>query len=157
MSGWSNARQGGWQRVRREDTSLPPTTARWTSADVAALLVAFYARWELGLAFLALKLWQQASGYQGSVFAFAREKWDGAVFAARNLMSGATLPFAAPFSSRGSGNLAFDAWRQSELARIEAERMRLRTAERDFAAYRGELLQGDRETFERFMRARGDQ
>ncbi len=155
MSGWSSARQGGWQRVRREETSLPPASGRWTSADVAALLITFYARWELGLAFLALKLWQQSSGYQGSVFAFAREKWDGLVFATRSVMSGASLPFAASFAQRGSGNHAFDMWRQSELARIEAERSKLRLAERDFANYRDGLLHGDRETFERFMQARG--
>ena len=156
MSGWSNARHGGWQRVRRdESSSMPPATGRWTSADIAALLIAFYAKWELGLAFLALKLWQQSSGYQGSVFGFAKEKWDGLVFATRNLMSGSALPFSMNFADRGSGNHAFDMWRQSELARIEAERTRLRVAERDFASYRDELLHGDRETFERFMRTRG--
>ena len=56
---------------------------------------------------------------------------------------------------RSSGNHAFDRWRHAELARIEAERDRLRGAERDFAAYRDELLHAkDRDDFERFMQAR---
>ena len=101
-----------------------------------------------------LKLWQQASGYPGSVFAFAREKWDGLVSVARSVLSGASVP-SLHLGARSSGNQAFDAWRRTELSRIEAERERLRHAERDFAAYRDELLHAkDREDFDRFMQAR---
>ena len=58
-------------------------------------------------------------------------------------------------SSRTSGNQAFDSWRETELSRIEAERSKLRTAEREFAAYRDELLHAkEREDFDRFMHTR---
>ena len=157
MGGWGNAtRQGGWHHVRRDDmVGLPRAAGRWTAPDVAMTIVAFVIHWEVGLAFLALKLWQQASGYEGSVLAFTREKWEALVGATRAMMSGVSLPTATPFGARSSGNEAFDAWRQTELARIEAERAKLRAAEREFTSYRDELLHAkDREDFERFMQSR---
>ena len=158
MSGWGNAtRQGGWNTTRRANRAagLSRTAGRWTAPDVAVMVGAFVIRWELGLAFLGLKLWQQASGYQGSVFSFAREKWDGMVALTRQLLPGTILPFTVSVGPRSTGNKAFDAWRQGELTRIEAERERLQTAEREFTAYRDELLHAkDREDFDRFMQAR---
>ena len=62
---------------------------------------------------------------------------------------------AAPSSWRSTGNVAFDEWRESELARLEAERRKLAEAERDFAQHIEELRRArDREEFESFMRAR---
>ena len=56
---------------------------------------------------------------------------------------------------RSSGNTAFDAWREGELARIEEERRKLEAAEREFTDYMESLRQAkDREEFERFMRER---
>ena len=153
MVGWSEGRQ--WQRVRRRDAAgVPGTGGRWTVPDAAATLVGFAIHWELGVAFLGLKLWQQASGYPGSVFAFASERWEALVGFARSVMSGAAMP-SLHIGPRSSGNLAFDTWRRTELTRIEAEREKLRVAEREFAAYRDELLHvKDREDFQRFMQAR---
>ena len=154
MGGWGNGVHG-WQRVRRSDPAgVPATGGRWTTPDFAATIVGFAIHWELGVAFLVLKLWQQASGYPGSVFAFGREKWDGLVALARSVLSGTTMP-ALHLGARSSGNQAFDAWRRAELSRIDAERERLRHAEREFASYRDELLHAkDREDFERFMQIR---
>lgn len=165
MGGWGNATRQGttgegtwncsdWTSVRRERV---PRTARapgrWTALDVALAVATFLVSHELCLAFIALKLWHQASGYEGSVLAFAADRWEMLVGAARRLFSGRSV--AMPFVSRSSGNHAFDAWRESELSRIEAERAKLRGAEREFAAYRDELLHAkDREDFDRFMRAR---
>ena len=156
MSGWSNYAHG-WQRVRRRDLSgVPSPVGRWTVPEVAATIAAFAVRWEIGLAFLALKLWQQASGYQGSVFAFTREKWEALVALTRSVLGGASIP-SFNVGARSSGNHAFDTWRRSELSRIDAERAKLRQAEHEFTSYRDELLHAkDRDDFERFMRARGD-
>lgn len=153
--GWNSATGSGW-RVRRDAPAGVPRTARgWTAPDIIAMVVAFLVHWEFGVAFLALKLWQQASGYPGSAFAFGIEKWEALVAATRSLLGGTHLPFSLNVGPRSSGNQAFDAWRETELARIEAERTKLRAAERDFAGYRDELLQvTDREDFERFMQAR---
>jgi hypothetical protein len=154
MGGWSESTQG-WHRVRRSGRAdVSCAAGRWTLPDFAAMAVGFAIHWELGLAVIGLKLWQQASGQTGTVFGFAREKWDGLVGATRSVLSGAAMP-SFHVGPRSSGNHAFDSWRQSELARIEAEREKLRAAEREFAAYREELLHAkDREDFDRFMQAR---
>ncbi len=160
MVGW-NGSGYGWHRARRRAAPGVSDAGGWTLADTATIVVAAMIRWELAAAFVALKLWQQASGYRGSAFSFAREKWEGLVGATRSLLAGGALPSlhvgSSGFGPRSSGNNAFDRWRRTELARIEGERERLRGAERDFAAYRDELLHAkDREDFERFMQARSD-
>lgn len=156
MGGWKAAGNSGWEVRSDKGPGLPRTAGRWTAPDVGVTIVAFLVHWEFGLAFLALKLWQQASGYPGSVFSFAREKWEGLVSMARGLMSGVSLP-SMHLGPRSTGNHAFDAWRRTELERIEAERSKLRAAEREFTAYRDELLHAkDREDFERFMQSRGE-
>ena len=156
MGGWDSGIHG-WGRVRRETSAgVPSAGARWSAPEIVATVVAFAIRWELGLALLGLKLWQQASGYRGNVFSFARDRWDVLVAMARGALSGTSLPFSLHVGPRSSGNHAFDTWRHGELSRIETERERLRSAEREFAAYRDELLQAkDREDFDRFMRQRG--
>ena len=159
MDGWHSAtRQRGWNgRTRGKATAH---VNRWTGLDIFALIVCFWARWELGVAFLGLKLWHQASGFEGSVFAFTRLKWDALVRVMQGLLAGHAMPFSlhvgrVHIGRASSGNRAFDAWRDTELARIEAERGKLRAAEREFVSYHDELLQAkDREDFERFMRAR---
>ena len=156
MSGWNAASQG-WSRTRRNrrDETVAEGGGRWVPTDVVALLVAFAIRWELGIAFLALKLWHQASGRRISTFAFAREKWDAAVAFVRTVGNGLHLPMTLHVGARSSGSPAFDRWRQDELARIAAERSKLADAEAEFARYRDELLRArDNEHFDRFMRSR---
>ena len=155
MSGWNDAaRQREWSR-QGAGRVRGASVGRWSPLEILFLVLAFLLRWEIGLAFLGLKLWHQASGAGGSVFAFARVKWEGLVSLVQGAVGGRPLPFSVHFGQGSSGNHAFDAWRRAELARIEAERAKLRTAERDFAGYHDELLQAkDREDFERFMRAR---
>ena len=156
MVGWNHGGRG-WQRARRQPAPGLPGTGGWTLADTATIIVAVMLRWELAVAFVGLKLWQQASGHSGSAFAFAREKWAALVGIARSAIGGGALP-SMRVGPRTSGNLAFDRWRGAELDRIEAERDRLRVAERDFAAYRDELLHAkDREDFDRFMQAQQGQ
>ena len=169
MGGWGNATRqaglnqggwsgGGWTEVRRDGKPRPPaahaTAGRWTALDVALTVGTFVLGWQVCVAFVGLKLWHQASGFEGSVLAFAGDRWDVLVRATRRLLAGGS-GFSMPFVSRSSGNHAFDAWRQAELQCIEAERNKLRASEQDFAAYRDELLHAkDSEDFERFMRAR---
>ncbi len=164
MGGWSGAaRAGQWaergDQVRGSEQGREKRRRRenrgWTPADVTMLVVAFVARWELGLGFLALKLWHQASGYEGSTLSFARLKWNGLVSLARAVFEGRALPISLSFGAKSSGNLAFDAWRRGELERIAVERQKLQAAEGEFARYRDDLLQArDREAFDRFMRSR---
>ena len=160
MGGWSDTtRQREWSG-RSRARSATGTAARWTGLDVFALVICFWAHWELGIAFLGLKLWHQASGFEGSVFSFARLKWDALVRLTQGVFAGRAMPFSLHVGPihvgrASSGNRAFDAWRETELSRIEAERVKLRSAERAFVDYHDELLQAkDREDFDRFMRAR---
>ena len=155
MGGWGNDARG-WQRMRRAEMSgLPSAGGRWTMPEIAATVIAFAVHWELGLAFLALKLWHQASAHGGSVFTFAREKWESLVNLTRGVLSSGASWSSLHAGPRSSGNQAFDTWRRGELTRIEAERDRLRAAEREFTSYRDELLHAkDREDFDRFMQAR---
>lgn len=156
MGGWSNAARGGqWTELGRHGRGKGRDRG-WTTADVAILVVAFVARWELGMAFLALKFWHQASGYDGSTLSFARMKWNGLVALTRAMVDGGSLPVSFSFGPKSSGNLAFDAWRQGELDRIAVERRKLQAAEVEFTRYRDDLLQArDREAFDRFMQTRG--
>jgi hypothetical protein len=55
-------------------------------------------------------------------------------------------------SVRTSGNTAFDAWRDGEISRIEAQRQALETRLREFEGYVDTLKRAkDRATFDRFM------
>lgn len=59
------------------------------------------------------------------------------------------------FRGRSSGNVAFDEWREAELARLEEERQKLAAAEREFVDFMENLRRAkDREEFDRFMAAR---
>ena len=118
------------------------------------MVAGFALYWPIGLAILGWKFWQKKSGYQGDLFSFAREKWEGA----------ANWSFAGPgggFAARSwrsfgsSGNRAFDEWRAGELARLEEERRKLVAAEREFAEFLEQLRRArDREEFDRFMQER---
>lgn len=154
-TGWTNATgDNRWWMKRESAGDVARPNGRWTAPDVVGVVVAFLVHWELGLAFLALKLWQQASGHPGNALTFGVEKWEQLVATARRVVGGG-FPTSFHVGPRSSGNHAFDAWRETELRRIEAERAKLRDAERAFATYRDELLHAkDREDFERFMQSR---
>lgn len=110
----------------------------WTLGPVGffGMILGFILFWPIGLAILAMNILNR----KGYPMPFA------------NLMEKAMD--RAPFA-RGTGNMAFDEWRQTELERIEKERQRLAEAEREFAAFSDELRRAkDREEFERFMQAR---
>ena len=54
-----------------------------------------------------------------------------------------------------SGNQAFDAWKETELARLEEERRKLDAAQKEFNDYLDHLRHAkDREEFDRFMNER---
>ena len=64
-----------------------------------------------------------------------------------------TLEFKGPAAR--TGNVAFDDWREKELARLDEERQKLMRASEEFEAYARELRRAkDSEEFERFMASR---
>lgn len=127
---------------------------RWKPFEIAAMVLGFIVFWPIGLAILFAKIWQRQHGHQGDLFTFAREKAAGfqQTFYSQAGFGGES---GAASSCRSTGNVAFDEWRESELARLEAERRKLAEAERDFARHIEELRRArDREEFDGFMRAR---
>lgn len=115
----------------------------WTPATIALMVLGFIVYWPLGLAVLAYILW-------GDRLELFRRDVGRATDRVAGMMrrSGANLPFGA----ERTGNVAFDDWREKELARLDAERRRLSEASLEFEAYARELRRAkDQEEFDRFM------
>ncbi len=126
------------------------SAGNWKLSELVAMLVGFVFFWPIGLAVVLWKMWQKKQGYGGDIFAFLREQTEA-------VRRGWNFEDRAPryYSSGTSGNVAFDEWREAELARLEEERRKLAEAERDFARHIEELRRArDREEFESFMRNR---
>jgi hypothetical protein len=128
--------------------------AHWRPFEIAAIVIGFMIFWPIGLALLFLKLWGRSFGHEGDLFSFAAEqgaKMRGAFGGDAKDARG----WAGPSFMRSTGNVAFDEWREGELARLEEERRKLAEAEREFSEHIAELRRArDREEFEGFMRAR---
>ena len=114
----------------------------WTPATIALMVGGFLVYWPLGLAVLAYILWgDRLELFRRDV----GQTTDRVMSGLRR--SGANLPFA----EGRTGNVAFDDWRESELARLDAERARLNEARAEFETYARELRRAkDLEEFERF-------
>jgi hypothetical protein len=129
--------------------------AHWRPFEVAAVIFGFFIFWPIGLALLLLKLWSRSFGYQGDLFAFAAEQSAKVKSAFGDASGEASQSWAGPSFMRSTGNVAFDEWREGELARLEEERRKLAEAEREFAEHIAELRRArDRDEFDSFMRAR---
>ncbi len=159
-TGQTSNDQTQWRRHR--------CASAWRPLEVAATILAFVVFWPLGLALLAMKLWQMNANPGSNLATFAQTKAEwarGACKAWRPAQSASMNSFwsAQPRSPRtnngwnppSSGNAAFDDWRNGEIARLEEERSKLEAAEREFTQHIDELRRArDREEFERFMAAR---
>jgi hypothetical protein len=126
----------------------------WSPFEIVAMVLGFIVFWPIGLAILFFKMWQRRSGYPGDLQTAAQDKWREA----RHAMSGGG--WQGPWGRRGfnaasTGNLAFDEWKQAEIARLEEERRKLQEAHREFSAFVENIRRAkDREEFERFMNER---
>lgn len=127
----------------------------WKPLELAAMVLGFIIFWPIGLAILLWKLWQRKLGHEGDMFAFAQEQSARFKEAFGGVSREASRSWGGPSFMRSTGNVAFDEWREGELARLEEERRKLAEAERDFAEHIDQLRRArDREEFESFMRAR---
>lgn len=103
---------------------------RWHPVELAAMIVGFVLFWPIGLAVLAWK------------------KWTGAPARPTQAMVAMTGP-------GDTGNTAFEDYKASELARLEAERRRLFEAQEQFGAHLDRLKRArDRAEFDQFMAER---
>jgi hypothetical protein len=127
----------------------------WRPYEIAAMILAFFIFWPLGLAILFWKLWQKSYGYEGDLFAFAQEQGARVKEVVSGVAREGSAGWGGPSFMRSTGNVAFDEWREGELARLEEERRKLAEAERDFAEHIDQLRRAkDRQEFESFMRGR---
>lgn len=127
----------------------------WRPYEIAAVILGFLIFWPLGLAMLVWKLWQRSRGFEGDFFAFAQEQGARVKEAVSGVAREGSAAWGGPSFMRSTGNVAFDEWREGELARLEEERRKLAEAERDFAEHIDQLRRArDREEFESFMRGR---
>lgn len=118
----------------------------WTPATIAMMVLGFVVFWPLGLAMLAYILFgERLKGFKKD----ANDTVDG-VFS--------SFKRKAPRYGRpgfGTGNVAFDDWRDAELTRLDEERRKLDEMREQFDEYVRELRRAkDQEDFDRFMRDR---
>ena len=113
----------------------------WTPATIALMVLGFMVFWPLGLAMLAYILWgDRLDAFKADV-------------------NRATDDFACSFRKKnrhgmrsGSGNAAFDDWRDAEMSRLDEERKKLDEMRREFDQHMRDLrMARDREEFNRFM------
>ena len=113
----------------------------WTPATIALMVLGFMVFWPLGLAMLAYIIWgDRLDGFKADVNR-ATDDFTSAFRKNRHCMR-----------STGSGNAAFDEWRDSELSRLDEEHKKLDEMRREFDQHMRDLrMARDREEFNRFM------
>ena len=117
----------------------------WTPATIALMVLGFVVFWPLGLAMLAYILFGE------KLKTFKKD--------ANDTVDGMCSAFKrggrrSNWTHR-TGNVAFDDWREAELARLDEERRKLDEMREEFDTYVRELRRAkDQEEFDRFMRER---
>ena len=113
----------------------------WTPATIALMVIGFMVFWPLGLAMLAYIIWgDRLEGFKRDV----NRATDGVFAGCRST--------AWKAHCGGTGNVAFDDWREKELERLAEERRRLDETLKEFDDYARELRRAkDQEEFDRFM------
>lgn len=119
------------------------------SLEIGVIVVAFVYWWPLAAAYIAWKV----AGYP------ALSELRGIAGRGLSWNTGtARSRFAAAFEAANggsTGNLAFDAYRRSEIERLDAQRRALQEESRAFAEFVEELKRAkDREQFDAFMQKR---
>lgn len=122
----------------------------WTPATIALMVLGFVVFWPLGLAMLAYIIWgDRLDGFKRDV----NRATDG-IFAGCRRGSEKAARWGHGGFAR-TGNVAFDDWREKELARLDEERRKLDEMREEFDDYARELRRAkDQEEFDRFMAGR---
>ena len=120
----------------------------WTPATIALMVIGFMVFWPLGFAMLAYIIWgDRLEGFKRDV----NRATDG-IFAGCRRGSDKAVRWGNGGAAARTGNVAFDDWREKELARLDEERRRLDEAREEFDNYARELRRAkDQDEFDRFM------
>jgi hypothetical protein len=119
---------------------------QWSPITIALMVVGFIVFWPLGLAMLAYILW-------GEKFGGSQDRAERWMHKQKSHWCGPNGFNRSNFS--GSGNAAFDDYRQEQLRRLDEERRRLDEEIEAFHEHMRNLrMARDREEFDRFMRDR---
>lgn len=117
----------------------------WTPVTIAMMIIGFMIFWPLGLAMIAYILWgdrleEFKSGVNRRTDGFAKG-WSRDCGSFRK-------------SHSGTGNVAFDEWREAEIERLREERRKLEEMRAEFDAHLQELRRArDKEEFDAFMKS----
>ncbi len=116
----------------------------WTPATIALMVLGFVVFWPLGLAMLAYILWgDRLESFKSEV---------------NRATDDVASKFKGGFQSQHhgrTGNVAFDDWREVELARLEEERRKLDETRHEFDEYLRELRRArDQKEFDEFLAGR---
>jgi hypothetical protein len=121
----------------------------WTPATIAMMVIGFMLFWPLGLAMLAYILWGDRLDDFKSDINRATDNMRSS-FKCRG--RGFSSHRAHHMHRARTGNVAFDEWREVEMARLEEERRKLDAMRSEFDEYLRELRRAkDAEEFDRFM------
>ena len=116
----------------------------WTPATIAMMVIGFMIFWPLGLAMLAYILWgDRLEDFKSDV--------NRATDNMANSFKCGGRKHQRNFHQR-TGNVAFDDWREVEMARLEEERQKLDEMRYEFDEYLRELRRAkDADEFDRFI------
>lgn len=118
----------------------------WTPATIAMMVLGFVVFWPLGLAMLAYIIFGER------LKTFKKDANDTVDGVFSSFKRGGRNRYRPSF---GTGNVAFDDWRDAELARLDEERRKLDEMREQFNSYVRELRRAkDQDDFDRFMRER---
>jgi hypothetical protein len=126
--------------------------ARWSPWEVGAMVAGFVVFWPLGLVALFLK-WKNGEMWPGSS---ASMPWSG--FKSPDFSkwkSEWSQRGPSSFGFTGSGNAAFDAYREEQLRRLDEERRKLEEEQKLFRDFVEKVRRAkDQDEFDRFMAER---
>ncbi len=113
----------------------------WHPMSIGLMVLGFVVFWPLGLAMLAYILWG--------------DRMRGTLENVRGQAKSMARDFDFGRGPARTGNVAFDDYRERELARLEEERRKLDTMRAEFDEFLRELRRAkDQEEFDRFMARR---
>lgn len=145
---FENSNNANASRSKSSSFSAAMIRPAWTPATIAMMIIGFMIFWPLGLAMLSFILWgDRLDGFKNDV--------NRATDTVADTFKSAGRSAGFTHSSSRTGNVAFDDWREVEIARLVEERNKLEETRREFDEHLRELRRArDEDEFNSFMKDR---